>query len=54
MIIGLPERTWIWPPITSFNAGPCPLYGTCVMLMPAIWLRYSTVRCTLPPVPEEP
>jgi hypothetical protein len=25
----------IWPPTTSINAGALPLYGTCVILIPA-------------------
>jgi len=34
-----------WPAITSWIAGPLPLYGMCVMSMPALDLSSSSDRC---------
>ena len=42
-----------WPPSRSFSAGPEPLYGTWVILTPAMPANSSAARCTLEPVPVE-
>ena len=34
----------VWPATVSMTAGVPPLYGTCVMAMPAVLLKYSVVR----------
>ena len=42
------------PAATAMSAGAAPLYGTCVMLMPAIILNSSPARWPVPASPEEP
>ncbi|MNT51932.1 hypothetical protein D3C72_1889240 [compost metagenome] len=44
--------TVAWPPITSVSAGALPLYGTCVMRMPAMLLNSSAARWVDWPLPE--
>jgi len=48
------KESWIWPPIRSTIAGPPPLYGMCVIFVPACRLNSSRARCPVPPTPEEP
>src|SRR5262249_19712804 len=43
----------IWPEITSASAGPVPLYGTCVSLMPAASANSAPARWLLPPTPDD-
>ncbi len=62
----LPEAiNWTWlatvsnnmemrPPNRSVNAAPVPLYGTCVISMPAIDLNNSPLRWFELPLPAEP
>ena len=42
-----------WPPITSFSAGPPPLYGTCVMTMPVFRRKSSPDKCCAEPLPDD-
>src|SRR5450755_3314564 len=42
------------PPTRSIIAGPPPLYGICVILIPAMLLNNSPARCPVPPTPDEP
>ena len=37
------NMSWMWPP-ESVTAWPLPLYATCVIFIPASWLRSSPVR----------
>ncbi len=41
------------PPITSAIAAPLPLYGMCVRLTPAAFLKTSPARCADEPLPAE-
>ena len=50
----LPKISWIWPPRSALIAGPVPLYGICVILIPAIRSKNSVARWVMPPVPVEP
>ena len=42
-----------WPAITSWIAGALPLYGMCVMSMPAFDLSSSSERCCEVPLPAD-
>ncbi len=53
---GMPDgmesnSTCTWPDATSGIASAVPLYGTCVIGMPACALNASDVRCTMVPLP---
>ena len=39
------------PPMVAVNAGPPPLYGTCVISMPRLVLSSSAARCPELPAP---
>ncbi|MCY1241034.1 hypothetical protein D9M72_539140 [compost metagenome] len=41
------------PAMTSVRASPVPLYGICVMSMPACILNISPLRCVELPEPAE-
>ena len=42
-----------WPAITSWIAGALPLYGMCVMSMPAFAFSSSSDRCCEVPLPAD-
>ena len=42
-----------WPAITSINACPPPLYGTCTMLIFACDLKNSADSCVVLPAPAD-
>ena len=46
LIVTLPETR-------SAIAGPPPLYGICVILVPVCSAKNSPVRCGAPPMPDE-
>ena len=46
--------SWIWPLIRSLAAEVAPLYGTCVIRVPVIWLNSSVARWLPLPMPPEP
>ena len=55
MVTGTAAKlTWIWPPSKSVSAGPDPLYGTCVICVPAIRSKSSVARWVSPPTPDVP
>src|SRR5688500_10684917 len=47
-------RTSVWPAMTSVIAGGMPLYGTCVIWMPAARISSSVAKWFVPPCPDEP
>src|SRR5512133_1206460 len=49
----LPKNKGTWPPMTSFNARPPPLYGTCTMLTLAADSNSAPARCWAEPLPDE-
>ncbi len=53
MAIGVPTKlTLTIPDIRSCCAGPLPLYGTWLSLMPAMYMKSSVTRCCALPLPE--
>src|SRR6266853_1441189 len=51
--IGVPTKlTLMIPDIRSCCAGPLPLYGTWLSLIPAMYMKSSVTRCCAPPLPE--
>ena len=49
----LAKNSGTCPPITSFSAGPPPLYGTCTRLTPARCSNSAPARCWAEPLPED-
>ncbi|MNV64515.1 hypothetical protein D3C71_1571620 [compost metagenome] len=59
LICGIADTTvsnkmGICPPIRSVMAGPLPLYGMCVMCVPASAWNISPAKCDTVPMPNEP
>jgi len=50
---GVPKVMSTWPPNRSCSAGPVPLYGTCVSLMPACCSSMAPVTCCSEPLPDD-
>ena len=47
----VPKAACTCPARRSVIAGPVPLYGMCVMWMPAAWLNTSKAMCCGVPLP---
>jgi len=51
--IGVRQKlTLTMPDIRSCCAGPLPLYGTWLSLIPVMYMKSSVTRCCAPPLPE--
>ncbi|MNL64564.1 hypothetical protein D3C87_1887910 [compost metagenome] len=51
---GLTQAVSTSPPMMAVTSFAPPVYGMCCNWVPAIWLKYSPVRCAMEPTPTEP